>query len=52
MDLSKIYYDEDGNKKNIIQMVKMYPEWSANRIQEGEKAIEELKRLNKGGKDE
>ena len=33
MDLEKIYYDMDGNKKNILEMVKLYPEWAANVIQ-------------------
>jgi len=51
MDLNKVYYDSDGNAKTILQMVKLYPEWAANRIQEGEKAIkrwEELKvRMNR-----
>ena len=33
MDLEKIYYDMDGNKKNILEMVKLYPEWAPNVIQ-------------------
>jgi hypothetical protein len=43
MDLDKKYYDREGNEKNILQMVKCEPEWAANRIQAGEKAISELK---------
>ena len=39
MNLNKVYYDLDGNAKTILQMVKLYPEWAANRIQEGEKTI-------------
>ena len=33
MDLEKIYYDLDGNKTNILNLVKQCPEWAANRIQ-------------------
>lgn len=40
MNTAKIYYDSDGNKKTIHQMVKDEPDWAANRIQEGENAIE------------
>ena len=36
MDLDKKYYDSDGIKRNILEMVKIEPEWAANRIQEGE----------------
>jgi len=39
MDLSKIYFDSNGKKGNILQIVALEPEWAANRIQEGEKAI-------------
>ncbi|MGL4370766.1 MAG: hypothetical protein ACRCUT_14005 [Spirochaetota bacterium] len=42
MNLNKVYYDGEGNAKNILQMVKCGPEWAANRIQEGEKAIAEI----------
>jgi len=42
MDLEKVYYDMDGNECNILKMVKMYPEWAANRIQAGEGAIDKL----------
>jgi len=45
MDLSKVYYDGDGNELNILQIVKLSPEWAANRIQEGEKAIANMVRL-------
>ena len=42
MDLKKIYYDSYARKCNILQLVKKEPEWAADRIQEGEKAISEL----------
>jgi len=42
VDLEKRYFDGDGNKCNILQMIKMYPEWAANRLQIGEAAIETL----------
>ena len=45
MNLEKTYYDSDGYPGNILQIVKREPEWAANRIQEGEKAIEELAKL-------
>lgn len=37
MNLEKIYYDADGKKCNILELIKKEPEWAANRIQEGEK---------------
>ena len=40
MDLAKRYHDEDGNERNIFQMVNRCPEWAANRIQVGEAALE------------
>ena len=46
MDLEKRYADSDGNKLNILQMVKREPEWAATRIQEGEKAIFSLEYLS------
>jgi len=49
MDTAKIYFDAKGNQKTIWQMVRDEPEWTANRLQEGEKAISEincLKTLN------
>ncbi len=42
MDLSKEYYTSLGTKCNILQMVKLEPEWAANRLQEGEKRFDEL----------
>ena len=45
MDLGKLYYDMDGNATNILDMVKRYPEWAANRIQEGEKALMALEKI-------
>jgi len=45
MDTSKRYMDIHGNECSIWQMVRREPEWAAVRIQEGEKAIEELAKL-------
>ena len=42
MDTGKIYNDSNGDDCSIIQMVEREPHWAANRIQEGEKAIEKL----------
>ena len=39
MDLDKRYKTVEGIECNILQLVKMEPEWAANRIQIGEKAI-------------
>ena len=47
MNLDKIYYDEDGRKRNILQMVKENPEWAANRVQEGEHAIDVVARIQR-----
>ncbi len=43
MNMEKKYHDSGGTEKNIWELVKEEPEWAANRIQEGEKAIEKLK---------
>ena len=43
MNTSKIYHDSEGNECTIFQAVRREPEWAAVRIQEGEKAIDELK---------
>ena len=45
MDTGKTYYDTEGNERTIWQMVKREPEWAANRIQVGESAIADVKRL-------
>ena len=42
MDLMKVYYDINGDRKSILQMVRADPEWAANRIQAGEDAIDKL----------
>jgi hypothetical protein len=39
VDLRKVYYRPDGVKCNILQLVKLEPEWAAARIQEDEKAL-------------
>ena len=45
MDLEKMYFDVNEIRCNILGMVHREPEWAANRIQEGEKAIKELAEL-------
>lgn len=40
MDLTKLYWDSNGDECNILEMIKREPEWAANRLQAGEKAIE------------
>ena len=42
MDTSKVYQDSAGNDCTIWQMIQSEPNWAANRLQEGEKAIELL----------
>ena len=42
MNTAKVYHDSKGQPCSIIQIVKREPEWAANRIQEGEKAIEKV----------
>lgn len=46
MNTAKVYQDSDGNACSITQMVKREPKWAASRIQEGERAIELLGKLN------
>ena len=43
MDLEKRYKTSGGVECNILQLVKMEPEWAANRIQQGELAEATLK---------
>jgi hypothetical protein len=45
MDLTKTYFDSEGLSGNILQIVRREPEWAAERIQEGEKAIAELRKF-------
>ena len=40
MNTAKIYHDSDGDERTILQMVTLEKEWAANRLQEGEKAVE------------
>jgi len=47
MNNEKIYRDSDGMNRHILQMVKVEPEWAANRVQEGEIAIEENEKLRR-----
>jgi len=42
MDLEKRYFDLEGNRRSILEMVRIEPVWAANRIQEGEKAAKQL----------
>jgi len=46
MDLDKKYTDLSGNDRNILEMVKMYPEWAANVIQQYEERVEVLIKSN------
>ena len=45
MDTGKIYTDSKGQECSIWQMVRREPDWAANRVQEGEKAIDQVKLL-------
>ena len=45
MNLDKKYIGLDEKEYNILEMVQKYPEWAANRVQEGEKAINILRYL-------
>lgn len=47
MNMAKIYYDSENKQCSILQMVKKEPNWAANRIQEGEKAINKLEEIRK-----
>jgi hypothetical protein len=47
MNLDKIYHDSDGEKCNILQMLKREPEWAANMLQRGEIAMEVIEKLIK-----
>ena len=43
MDLEKKYTTSEGIKYNILQMVKMEPEWAANKIQAVERVIKKIR---------
>lgn len=45
MNLEKKYHDMEGKERNILEMVRLHPEWAANMIQmkEGWKSPEEIK---------
>lgn len=45
MDFTKVYYDSEGCPGNILKVVKREPEWAANQIQAGERAIEQRTQL-------
>lgn len=47
MGTGKKYYDSKGQECSIRQMVRREPDWAANRVQEGEKAIARLEIMNK-----
>jgi len=40
MNLNKVYYDIDGNERNILQLVRLEPEWAAKMIQSRETEID------------
>jgi len=48
MDYEKRYTCSEGIKRDIMEMVCREPEWSAVRIQEGEKAIRRLEEIEAG----
>jgi len=45
MNTAKIYVDTQNHECSIMQMVTREPAWAAKKIQEGEKAIEEVKKI-------
>ena len=45
MNTGKMYHDSDGNECSIFQAVRREPEWAASRIQVGEEAIADLKKI-------
>ena len=45
MNTAKIYHDSEGNECSIYQVVRCEPDWAATRIQEGEKAIAKVEKL-------
>ncbi len=45
MNTAKVYKDSNGDECTIHQMVKREPYWAANRIQEGELALDKVQRL-------
>jgi hypothetical protein len=47
LDTSKVYKDVHGDDCTIWQMIKREPEWAANRLQAGEKALERVALLEK-----
>jgi len=46
MNTLKKYHDSDGNECSIFQIVRREPDWAASRIQEGEKAIERINKID------
>jgi len=45
VDTAKRYLDSNENECSIWHMVRREPDWAANRIQEGERAIKEIAAL-------
>lgn len=43
MDLTEVYYDLDGKKVNLLQLVSKEPEWAANTIQRQKVVISGLR---------
>ena len=50
MDAAKVYQDSEGKDRSLDQMVQWEPYWAANRIREGETAIERVKVLEDSDK--
>lgn len=48
MDLEKRYFNGEGDPCDILELTKESPNWAANRVQVGEKAIKELEALKAG----
>jgi hypothetical protein len=45
MSTARVYRDSEGVERSICQMVRLEPEWAANRVQVGEKAIARVSEL-------
>lgn len=47
MGTTKMYFDSDGNRRTLYEMINCEPEWSVSRIKEGERALEVIEELIK-----
>ncbi len=43
----RIYYDTDGFRRTLDQMIRLEPGWARNRIIAGEEALAEIERLKR-----